>query len=179
MNFDFTPLIKHLDVAHKNFKQVWNKYGNGFRKTEPEEITIARDKLFTAFNELFRKLDEFEKGINKNDPSDIDQIISFVEVETTAFRIGYARQRFFRRLKSTSLNESQKHRLLQVGINYCTSQDYKREFRDLVRLLIKIADKEFITKIAKIKNESDGVVKFKAYLLLETVLHHRKDLSNE
>jgi hypothetical protein len=67
-------------------------------------------------------------------------------------------------------------RIRQIGLAMCSSESYRREFRDLVRLLIKLADSEFIESVKALQARSSGIVEFKCKLMLKTILNIRKDL---
>ena len=64
-----------------------------------------------------------------------------------------------------------------LAFNLCLSDSYRREFRDLVRLMIKITDADFIQKLKTLEKESDGIVKFKIKIMSETILQNREDLN--
>ena len=177
MSYNFLPLVKSLYLAHKNFTETWNKYGVGFKKAEPKEVTEARNIFWKASEDLFKELWKYEKDFFAGDSDSIDAILNFLEIDIPAFRCGYAKEKFFRKLKSLHLNENQKERLRNLAYNLCLSESYRREFRDLVRLMIKIADTDFIERLKQIEKESDDIVKFKIKIMLKTVLQNREDLS--
>ncbi len=177
MSYDFSPLVKSLYSADRNFKETLKKFGHGFRKTEPKEITEARNIFRKAFENLFNELEKYEKDFLAGDSEAIDSIINFLEIDIPAFRCGYAKEKYFRKLKSLSLNENQKERIYNLAYNLCQSDSYRREFRDLVRLMIKIADADFIQKLKTLEEKSDDIVKFKIKIMSETILQNREDLN--
>jgi hypothetical protein len=176
MSYNFSTLVKTLYQSHQKFEETWKKHGIGFRKSEPKEITEARNVFNTAFKNLFNELKKYQKDFCAGDSNAIDSIINFLEIDIPAFRCGYAKEKYFRKLKLLSLNEKQKERLRNLAFNLCLSDSYRREFRDLVRLMIKIADKQFIERLKMLENESEEIVKFKTRTMLENILQTRKDL---
>lgn len=177
MSYNFSPLVKSLYLANRNFKEILKKFGQSFRKTEPKEITEARNIFWKAFENLFSELEKYEKDFLAGDSEAIDSIINFLEIDLLAFRCGYAKEKYFRKLKSLQLNENQQERLLNLAYNLCVSDSYRREFRDLARLMIKISDTEFIEKLRPLEKESDDIVKFKVRIMLGTILKNREDLN--
>ncbi len=176
MSYNFEPLVKALHLADQNFKTVRKKFGVGFRKIEPKEITEARRVFLQTLEKLFDELEKYDRDFATGDSDAIDSIINFLEVDIPAFRCGYAKEKYFRKLKSLPLNEAQTERLLNLAFNLCTSNNYRREFRDLRRLMIKIADADFIERLKPLAKESDDIVKFKVKMMSETILQNRQDL---
>lgn len=177
MSFNFLPLVNSLYSANRNFRETLKKFGQGFRKTEPKEITTARNIFWKAFEDLFNELGKYEKDFLAGDSDAIDSIINFLEIDIPAFRSGYAKEKYFRKLKSLSLNENQKERLRNTAFNLCSSDSCRREFRDLVRLMIKIADPDFIGSLKTLEKTSNDIVKFKVKIMSETILQNREDLN--
>lgn len=177
MSYNFSSLVKSLFLAQQNFKETWNKFGVSFKKAEPKEIIEARNIFNKASEDLFKELEKYEKDFLVGNSQAIDSIINFLEIDIPAFRCGYAKEKFFRKLKSLRLNENQKERLRNLAYNLCLSESYRREFRDLVRLMIKIADTDFIESLKQIEKESGDIVKFKIKIMLKTILQNREDLS--
>ena len=177
MSYNFSPLVNSLYSAKQNFKETLKKFGHGFRKTEPKEITAARNIYRKAFEDLFNELGKYEKDFLAGDSEAIDSIINFLEIDIPAFRCGYAKEKYFRKLESLSLNENQKEKLRNIAFNLCSSDSYRREFRDLVRLMIKIADADFIEKLKTLEKTSNDVIKFKIKMMSETILQNREDLN--
>ncbi len=177
MSFNFSPLVNSLYLANRNFKETLKKFGQGFRKTEPKEITTARSIYWKAFEDLFNELEKYEKDFLAGDSEAIDSVINFLEIDIPAFRSGYAKENYLRKLKSLALNENQKKRLRNLAFNLCSSDSYRREFRYLVRLMIKIADADFIEKLKTLEKESHGIIRFKVNKMLIIILQNRKDLN--
>lgn len=176
MGNEFAPLMQSLYLAQQNFKESWKKQYVNLKKAEPSQVTETRKVFLTALDKLFIVLWKYEKDFLAGDSAAIDRILDFLEVDIPAHRCGYAKEKFYRRLKSFSLNANQTERIRRLAFKLCASGNYRREFRDLVRLMIKIADENFIEKIKELEAKSEGVVKFKAKLTLETILKNRMEL---
>lgn len=174
---DFAPLMTSAYLAHKEFHSTWDKYYSDTTKPEPREVTVARDRFDEQHYRLFNHISKYVKGFFAGDPSAIDAILDFLETDIPAFRCGYVKEKFFRRLKSMSLNSAQTERVRNLALELCKTESYRREFRDLVRLTIKLADTAFVGRIRGLVESSDGIVKFKSQLMLSTILSNRKDLS--
>jgi hypothetical protein len=163
--------------AHRDFHAAWStRYRKPRTQPEPVEVTNCRNYFFVQLDRLFNELAKYEENFFNGKPEAIDAILNFLEVDIPAFRCGYAKEKFFRRLKSLPLNSIQEKRILDLAYKLCQTNTYRREFRDLVRLTIKLADKEFVERIESLRKNSGGKVKFKSELLLDTIRNNRKDL---
>jgi len=161
--------------AHKEFKAEWKRFDTGTRYPETPELIKAREMFFVAHNRLFSALQEYEKDFYAGQSEAIDSVLNFLEVDIPAFRCGYAKQKFFRKLKSFDLNEIQKQRIRKLAYNLSVSESYRVEFRDLARLVIKHADVKFVEDIRKAAENSNGRIRFKCELMLQTILQNRAD----
>lgn len=47
----------------------------------------------------------------------------------------------------------------------------------MVRLMMRIADTDFIERLKMLEKESNDIVKFKIKIMLETILQNRRDLN--
>jgi len=173
----FRGLVEQLYIAHKEFKKAWKVYEPYCMSArEPQEVTIARDKFYEKLDAVFDKLNALVQPFGDGDSKAIDAVLEFVEVDIPAYRCGYAKQMLFRRFKSVPLNESQEQRLRQLAYKLCLSPNYGKEFVDVTRLMIKLADKSLIRELQKLLENSDELVRKKTQRMLSIVLHHRKDL---
>ena len=174
----FRELVERLHVAHTDFAKVWKTAPHGHAAREPQKVTEARDKFSDALNALFGKLTPLEQPLLAGDPQAIDAILDFSEVDIPAFRCGYAKQKYFRKLKSLSLNTAQEERLRRLAYNLCRSPNYGREIADLARLMIRLADASFIRELQQLSKDSDDRVRKKSQRMLDVILHNRADLRN-
>jgi hypothetical protein len=176
----FRELVERLYVAHTEFKKAWKAYSPYCMTTsEPQEVTDARNKFYAALNGLFDKLQPLEQPFLAGDPKAIDAVLEFAEVDIPAFRCGYAKQWFFRKLKSLPLNKTQEARLRQLAYNLCRSHNYGREIADMARLMIRLADKPLIRELQRLSEDSDELARQKSRRILDVVLHHREDLRDD
>jgi hypothetical protein len=173
----FRELVERLYVAHTEFQKAWKAYSPYCMTTcEPQEVTDARNKFYAALNGLFDKLQPLEQPFLAGDPKAIDTVLEFAEVDIPAFRCGYAKQWFFRKLKSLPLNKTQEARLRQLAYNLCRGHNYGREIADMTRLMIRLADQSLIQELQRLSEGSDERARQKSRRMLDVVLHHREDL---
>lgn len=176
----FRELVERLYVAHTEFQRVWKAYSPYCMTTkEPQEVTDARNKSWAALDSLFEKLEPVERPFLAGDPKSIDTVLEFAEVDIPAFRCGYAKQWFFRKLKSLPLNETQEARLRHLAYNLCRGPNYGREIADMGRLMIRLADKPLIRELQTLAESSDELVRRKSRRMLDVILHHRADLRDD
>ena len=76
----------------------------------------------------------------------------------------------------TSLNDDQKSRLCRLALDLCLSSSYRIEIKELTRLMIKLADKEFTKELIELTQNLSIIVKNKSERMLGIIRHHRKDL---
>jgi hypothetical protein len=113
------------------------------------------------------------------DPAAVDEVLNFLEVDVPAFRTGYSKEWYYRKLKALKLNANQIARLREIAIKRCSSLEYRREDSELRRLMIRLADLSFLRRIAELPDRSNPYVRRKKSIMLEVVLHGRKDLRKE
>lgn len=176
----FRESVERLYTTHIEFKRAWEAYSPYWRTAvEPKEVTDARNKFLVALDALFDMLGPLEKPFLAGEAKAIDAVLEFAEVDIPAFRCGYAKQWFFRKLKSLPLNKSQEARLRQLAYNLCRGPNYGREIADMGRLMIRLADKSMIRELRVLAESSDELVRMKSQRMLDVILHHRKDLSDD
>lgn len=176
MEESFNSLVTALHRAHQEFHAEWNKYYDGTKKAEPTKVKQAREHFFLRQTRLFEEIGKYERDFFEGRSIAIDAILDFLEVDVPAFRCGYAKEKFFRRLKSLPLGSDQIERIRSLAYKLCATDSYRREFRDLARSMIKFANTDFVERIKGLRDTSDGVVHFKSSLMLDTILNNRKDL---
>jgi hypothetical protein len=196
----YRELMVHIHQWHKEFSAVWNSVRTAelqkhnidssfmmrVNQREIEKIWEANGVAYRAASaqaakrdELFRNLFEElpHNQFLQGNPKAIDEIISFLEIDVIAFRCGYAKEFYFHKLKSLSLNQNQINRLQGLALTMCQNLTYRREFTVLIRLMIKLADKDFIDKTRSllINNTSKHISK-KTRRMIEVILNNRPDL---
>ena len=173
---DFAPLLKSAYEAQREFHTAWKVYYRDLSKLEPPEITAARDRYLKSTNRVFVHLEKYVNRFYQGDSEAIDAILDFLETDIPAFRCGYAKEKFYRRLKNMSLTQNQIDRVKTIALDQCASDCYRREFRDLARLFIRLADQNFVEQLRMLKDDPNGKVCFKSKLMLNTILNNRDDL---
>lgn len=171
--------MKAAYEAHSHFKNLWKRSYPFRTGAEPAEVTIARDEFYRKHDQLFEALKTYAAEFFQAKPGSVDAILDFVEVDLPAFRTGYVKEKIYRKLKSMSLEPQQVERPASIALAQCDSDRYAREFRQLIRLMIKLADKEFVSKLAGKMNSTHGIVRFKTQRMLTAILDNREDLQNE
>jgi hypothetical protein len=109
----------------------------------------------------------------------IDEVLGFLAVDVLAFRSGYAKEICYRPLKHMELSPSQVERIKVIALRRCASAEYRREDKELRRLVVKIADLEFLEKIAAIPSDKGSKVADHKERMIKAVLDGRKDLRDE
>jgi hypothetical protein len=106
----------------------------------------------------------------------VDEVLEFLAVDVLAFGCGYAKEKCYRRLKHVELSPSQIGRIKDIALKRCASNEYRREDSELRRLVVKIADLEFLENIAGISAGDSSRVAEHKKRMIESILAGRKDL---
>ncbi len=187
---NYQELMRDLHTANQEFKKEWKDWRNGkvkptekkklkkLKGREPKAVTIARDKFYIALNRLYdTQLAPLAIAFCENPSSAADNVIEFLSVDITAHRSGYAKEWFLTKLKSVKLTFAQQLKLQQISLELCESHNFRRETNYWSRLMIKLADQDFVNKLNILSNSSNQYAQIKAKWLLNKILHHRKDLT--
>ena len=174
----FRELMQNLYVTHREFKKEWATWERvGLNGKEPKEVTLTRDKFWDSLNILFGiKIEPLHDAFLADSISAINDVIDFLEIDIPAFRCGYEKEWYLRRLKSLPLNEMQKKRLKTIALDLCRKPDYRREFTDWARLLVMLADDTFIAQLQSLLKSPDEFVRKKNERMLSMIIENRKDL---
>jgi len=164
---DISPKKRHLSWA-----KVWDANGIAYKAAKP--FSDNRDKLLgKLFLEYLIPLyDAFVAG----HPDAVSAIIEFLEVDVPAFRCGYAKEEHLKRLKTVPLTDEHRERLKQYGLHLCSMPHHRREIGEAGRLMIKIADRDFVGQLRALSINENERVRKKATKMLGVVLNGRKDL---
>jgi len=178
---DYQFLMEEAFLAHKNFKDEWKNWRNGKIKRnkgnlEPESVRKTRDNFFQKSDILYAKLSPLEIKFRENPQLAIDELIKFLSVDITAFRCGYAKEFFLQKLKNVDLSDSQVKQLQRLALQYCQTDTVRREFRRWCRLMIKLADAEFVAELKNIRNSKDLFVRLKTNWMLDLIQKQRTHL---
>ncbi len=170
--------MQNLYVAHQNFKKAWaTQHRAKLKDKEPSEVDLTRNKFWNALNLLFQtKLDPLRQTFLTDSVAAVDDVIDFLAVDIPAFRCGYEKEWYLRRLKSLPLTEVQKERLRTTALDLCRKPDYRREFYDWAKLMIVLADENFVDELKVLLESSDEFVRKKAERMSKVIIENRKDL---
>jgi hypothetical protein len=105
-----------------------------------------------------------------------DSVIDFLEIDIPAFRCGYVKEKFLRKLKSVALAEHQQTRLKKVALSLVAQGHYRRELSDWSRLMIVMADEEFIRSLQDVIKSLDAGQARGAERMLRVLIENRPDL---
>lgn len=133
------------------------------------EFTKKSDLLWS----MIPSLDELKEGA----PRDIENALNFCEIDVLAFQTGYVKASIYQVLKRLDFTKAQKVRICRLGLLYVEWPGQRREMRELARLLIVMADENFVLELSKIsENSLDKDKSRKANIILYKILNSRMDL---
>lgn len=170
-------MTERLRVTHIEFKHTYAAYPHGSHQTEDPKVTSARAGFWVALESLFRKLEELDDDFLAGKELAVHSVIEFCEVDIPAFRCGYAKQRYFRKLKSLPLSDAHQVRLRRLAVDLCRGPNYGREMRDLSRLMIVLADHDLVDQLTELAASPDVLIAKKSSRVLKVILDHRRDLA--
>ena len=110
-------------------------------------------------------LARFLNNLDANEPTAVDDAVTFLEVDPLFFRSGYIKERILERLRRAPLDEAQKSRLQRVILARVRDPKTRREFRRYCRLAPFIADPEFEEEIRKLAGPSGSKPKRAQWVL--------------
>ena len=185
---DYRHLMENLYLAHQSFHRHWNEWQNGslpqkvkkqLKGHEPESVTVARNKMLDALNLLFNtKLAPLEIKFRENPESAVDEIIEFLSIDIPAFRCGYAKEQFLKRLKSVPLKSFQQQKLREIALDLLSRPHYRREIGAWSRLMIALADQSFIEELENLSESSDEMIRQRAKRVRDKIFQHRTNLAS-
>lgn len=185
--YGYHHLMNESYLAHIYFKNEWADWRNGKLKkskkqsgnAEPESVTKTRNEFHQRNNELFAlKIYPLEKKFRENPHSALAELIEFLSVDIAAFRCGYAKEVFLQWLKRIELTEGEIKEIQRVALKMCETEIVRREFRRWCRLMIKLADADFILKLTDLMKNGEFFTRLKAMWMIELIETHRTDLRN-
>ena len=176
----YRELMQNVHDAHALSKEAFREIGSW--KSKDETAVAKARKLLEEFKEKYRALDvrltPLVETIRPGNEFLVDEVLEFLAVDVLAFGCGYAKEKCYRRLKHVELSPSQVGRIKEIALKRCASNEYRRDDAELRRLVAKIADLEFLEKIAAIPAESGSRVAGHKERMIEAVLAGRKDLKD-
>ena len=173
----FRQLLEAVEEAHSQFQTEWNRLRPKHSVSETYDLLsslyIAREH---AVHALFTPLREVSARFLRGECDAVDTVLDFLEVDIATFRAGYAKEWYYRKLKRIALTEQQCARIKAHALALFAKSEYRREWRELSRLLIVVADASTVAALRQFAIEStDEFVKRRALLVLKAFSHSRSD----
>lgn len=174
-------------LSHKAFNKEWNDWRSGKLKRdkkikgdlEPESVKNARDEFFRKIDLLYSlKLEPLEKKFRDDPHSAISEVGEFLSTDIPAHRCGYAKEIFLQWLKSAKLTTNEIAMLQQIAMKTCETDNVRREFRRWCRLMIKLADEEFILNLKSLMKSDKLFTRLKSRWMFDSIRKHRSDLGD-
>lgn len=170
---DVRDLVKKLHAAHNALKESLSNR-RGFSSIEPKEISEQRARFQSAYRQLFEEyLQPLDLRFRSGEEEAVNEVIDFLVIDSPAFRCGYVKEKWLRRLKSLLLTPAQKQRLKQAAISICASPHFRREMVEWNRLMIKLADADFVKALFILREDPNELVREKARRMLYVILNSR------
>ncbi len=175
----YREILEKIREAHQAHSRAWNSI-----RSKTGNNTIAYQETKKELDELYRQLtflyssllDPVLKPFLAGETSAVDEVIAFLAVDVPAFRCGYQKEWFYRKLKKIALSRSQIESLHDIALKRCASTEQRREDSELRRLMIRLADAEFMQRLLALPESPNTYVQRRKTLMLEVILKGRKDL---
>jgi hypothetical protein len=175
----YRELMQNVHDAKLAFDESFREIGSWKNEKDKKAVAKAK-KLLESFKEHVRALDvrltPLIETIRPGNEHVIDEVLEFLVVDVLAFRSGYAKEKFYRRLKHVELSPAQIEKIKNIALQRCASKEYRRDDSDLRRLVTKHADLEFLDRVAEIPAAEGSRVEGHKKQMFQTVLAGRKDL---
>jgi len=161
-------------LRRKAFREM-----GSWRSKDEKAVASARE-LLEAFKARARALDvrltPLTNAIRAGNEFLVDEVLEFLAVDISAFGCGYAKEKCYRRLKHVELSPNQVRLIKDIALKRCASDEYRREDAELRRLITKLADLEFLEKVAAIPARDESRVFEHKKRMFQSILAGRKDL---
>ena len=164
--------IRSLTPKTASWERIWEANGIAYAAAQP--LADRRDRLL---KELFEEhLVPLHERLLNGDPDAVNAVIDFLEVDVSAFRCGFAKQDYLRRLKSVPLSAEHLERLSQYGLRLCGIPTHRREIGQAGRLMIRVANRDFVDHLEALTTSENRRVREKSAKMLTVVRNGREDL---
>ncbi len=178
----YWQLLEGIRDAHSEHARAYqtarSKFGTNRKAHEATEAELQELKRRVEF--FYRMiLHPLQEPFLAGHSPAIDEIVTFLEVDVAAFRSGYSKEWYYRKLKALKLNATQVERLQEIALKRCASLEYRREDSELRRLMIRLADSEFVQRVRALPDSPNVRVQRKKTPMLEVILRGRKDLREQ
>lgn len=171
--------MQNVHDAKLAFDKSFREIGSWKNKKDEKAVAQAK-KLLESFKEQFTALDSrltpLIETICPGNEHVVDEVLEFLAVNIIADKCGYAKEKCYRRLKHVELSPVQVGRIEQIALGRCTSDEYRREDSELRRLMTKLADLEFLDRVAAIQAPEGSRIAGHKEKMTTGILNGRKDL---
>ena len=191
----YRQLMEQIRRSHESFALAWKEAKTAALNSLPgnessrswEQIWQANGIAYKAARSLSDRRDRFLRELFENHlgplyqdfilgHSDaVDAIIDFLEVDVPAFRCGYVKEAYLRKLKAIPLTNEQRERLRQYGIRLCNCPQHRREIGQAGRLMILIANQRFMDQLRVLTMNNNQFIARKATKMFGVIQNGRKD----
>ena len=178
----YRELLESIREAHARHRKVWEDTkretgdsGKAYKAAKAEQLELYRH-LQTLYE---TRLTPLQEPFLAGRPEAIDEIISFLEIDVPAFRVGYDKEWYYGKLKKLTLNPEQAERLRLIALARCSSNEYRREDSEIRKLMVRLADPKFIHSVTAIRSQKGSRVDWHKSKMLRVVLQGRQDLRDQ
>lgn len=167
--------VRRADLDFKDAYRLAKESGdkNSKRRGKPE---AQLEEFYKHLRILSGLLEDIRRRLADGSPQAVDDLIEYLAVDIPAFRSGYAKERFYRQLKKIPLTQAQIARLRDIALARCASAEYRRDDSELRRVMIQLADLDFLNRVAAIPSSTGSRIERHKRRMFEVVLGGRKDL---
>lgn len=165
-------LQPNTENVRKDVRRKLRRAGEAAHGGDEHKAILKR--FHGAFDELFALL-PFAR-LEQGEPDAIDAILDFCELDIPAYRCGYAKEWCYTRMKRLLLSNAQTARVRQLALELCRAESARRELAELTRLLIRVADIDFLRDLKVLTRDKNPWTHRKAKRMFGIVRHHRSDL---
>jgi hypothetical protein len=157
----YRKLIQNNIDARTEHQRIWQteKRKSGNNTQAYQALEEARPALYRQLEKLYETcLTSLRDPFLAGESPAIDEIVTFIEFDLPGFRTGYDKESYLTKLKKLKLSEKQMDRLRAVALKRCASDEYRREDGELRRLMIRLADAEFLNQVSAIPSREKSRV---------------------
>ena len=178
----YCELLENIREADRVRKKAFDKMGS-WQSKDQKAVAKARkelDEFYRQMETLYAEhLQPLEKRFAAGTLLAVDEIIEFLAADVPAFKSGYTKEKYYRKLKQMKLSADQIERIREIATQRCASDEYRREDSELRRVMIGLADMDFLNHVAAIPSRAKSRVEGHKKRMLQTILAGRKDLRDQ
>src|SRR5262249_7002200 len=138
----YRELLQRIKDAHQAFTAAHRRARLKFGNRQRTHAAIEKEReAFHAELKFFNEsvIQPLTKAFVAGESTAVDEVIELLEVDVAAFRVGYTKEWYYRKLKALQLGPKQIERLRKIALQRCVSQEHRREDSELRRLMIRLA----------------------------------------